>query len=240
MNKYKRKSKTKTLALGIGILSSAAVVSTGFAAWIIAGGDSVTGTGNISADEVVRKEHNIVGLKDDLGSIFFGAPENSTTTYKFLNSSGEKKENLILAASFGVQNVETTLTDTKDSLITIFDDATETGTRFTEETTGDTSYKAAADKNYVAALPTIIWGESGDKTAPGVYINYNSMDTSETTKALFDLKIVFGWGSAFENQNPFDYYNGLDNTEANRDAAATALGALHNVNATFKLTIVTK
>ena len=98
MNKFKKSSKSKSLTLGIAILSSAAIVSTGFAAWVIGGGAKVSVSGTIEADTVINSEHTIVfasgGDQSNLGRIFFGAPETPTgTTYNWLGTEGTDKKN---------------------------------------------------------------------------------------------------------------------------------------------------
>ena len=55
MNKFKKKTRSKMIAASIAILSSAAVVSTGFAAWVISGGDTKGATGTITADAVTER-----------------------------------------------------------------------------------------------------------------------------------------------------------------------------------------
>ena len=62
MNKFKKKTRSKMIAASIAILSSAAVVSTGFAAWVISGGESKTAQGTITADDVSSSLHTILDL----------------------------------------------------------------------------------------------------------------------------------------------------------------------------------
>ena len=65
MNKFKKKTRSKMIAASIAILSSAAVVSTGFAAWVISGGDSENVSGTIKADAVSNQNHLIDNLTGD-------------------------------------------------------------------------------------------------------------------------------------------------------------------------------
>ena len=247
MNKYKRKSKTKTLALGIGILSSAAVVSTGFAAWIIAGGDTATGTGSITAEGVSEAEHTIKFANDTLGTIRFGAPKSlPTTTYSWLKNDATQdsdKENLKVSTTFTVANVTDQLEKTADSVKTLFDDS---ACKLAETTTDDTAkYSKALESNLVAALPSLKWQETAIDTKPGIYVNFVDMQEDSTT-ANFTLDIVFGWGSVFapsdstDPVNPYVYYNNQAKTDYLKSDAETKLGALGNVNATFSLTLTTK
>lgn len=247
MNKYKRKSKTKTLALGIGILSSAAVVSTGFAAWIIAGGDSVTGTGSITAEGVSEAEHTIKFASDALGTIRFGAPKSlPTTTYNWLKNNATQdsdKENLKVSTTFTVENVTDSLEKTAESVKTLFDVS---ACELAETTTDDTAkYSKALGSNLVAAMPLLKWQEAVSDTAPGVYVNFKDMQEDSTT-ANFTLDIVFGWGSAFtpsgsaDPVNPYVYYNNQAKTEVLKSDAKTKLDTLSKVNASFSLTLTTK
>lgn len=65
MNKFKKKTRSKMIAASIAILSSAAVVSTGFAAWVISGGEEVVKTdGTITADEISNEVHTISDYVD--------------------------------------------------------------------------------------------------------------------------------------------------------------------------------
>lgn len=253
MNKYKRKSKTKTLAMGIGILSSAAVVSTGFAAWIIAGGDTVTGTGTIQADTVTNNEH-IIDFPDGktLGSVFFGAPENATNGW--LKNDGTSKEKLTIETTFTVTNVSNftangSQTET-DYLKSIFATSGEgTVCSFAENSASSTdkiSYATAKEKGYVGDVPTFKWGET-DKTSVGVYVNFKDMSSTDGKLGIFDLKIVFGWGTHFNNENPFVFYNKKDRkTKVSESSdltyskdAENSLGELSKIGSTFTLTLVT-
>lgn len=233
MNKFKKSSKAKSLTFGIAILSSAAIVSTGFAAWVITGGAEASVSGTITADTVERKDHKIT-IGSNLESIYFGAPATMDIANAWLSNSGET-ETLILTKTFTVANVDTK--PTNDNIGNLID-GTKTKLEESTETAEANKYSKAATDGYVAALPEVILGSTDPKKeAVGIYINPNSYSGNTAT---FDLKIVFGWGSEFGNINPYLYFNAKDATETNKAAAETGLSAVHNINTSFKLTIVTK
>lgn len=251
MNKFKKSSKSKSLTLGIAILSSAAIVSTGFAAWVISGGAEVSVSGTIKADTVVNNEHTIVfaGETTNLGSIFFGTPKKplTETTYHWLETGDTETENLSISTTFTVANVFETLENTETSIKQIIDIENATSkTRFEETAaTGDgTKYSLLAGKNYLAALPAIKLG--GDGTSVGVHITFDSKDTKNT--ATFNLKIIFGWGSAFGNGGPYVCYNNkpkngfVSETSGTtwKQDAESKLDEISKMKANFKLTLVTK
>lgn len=256
MNKFKKSSKSKSLTLGIAILSSAAIVSTGFAAWVITGGAEASVSGTIEADTVINHEHTIAFANGtataNLGSIFFGTPETKpSTTYSWL-STGETSTEVLSTkeTTFTVANVSETLENTEASIKQIIDiENTTNKTKFEETTTtGDeTKYSTLAgpDKNYLADLPDIKLG--GDGTSVGVHITFASKDTENNT-ATFNLKIVFGWGKKFDNSSPYVYYNNkpkngfVSGTSGPtwKDDALSKLEEIHKMKANFKLTLVTK
>lgn len=245
MNKFKKPSKSKSLTLGIAILSSAAIVSTGFAAWVITGGAEVSVSGTITADEVENNQHTIKFTKGDpknLGEIFYGRPDSDPdpkTQYNWVSSNSTKKQSLSLSATFTVANVNIALTNDADSIGKIIDANKTAFEETTDSADASTKYATLADsdKAYVAALPEVILGGT-DTDSVGVHITLNGDVTDKI--ATFDLKIVFGWGGAFQNKNPYVYYGGQEYTEALGTEATTRLEAIHKMNATFNLTLVTK
>ena len=258
MNKFKKPSKSKSLTLGIAILSSAAIVSTGFAAWVITGGAEVSVSGTIKADTVVNNEHTIVfaGETTNLGPIFFGTPKTKpTTAYSWLSTGETPTEVLSTETTFTVANViDEIKNDDKTSFQKLFDDGNGK-TRFEESTNGTDAtkkYKTLSDKTYLAGLPTILFGDTSDSV--GVHITFVSKDVDNKNTATFKLKIVFGWGDYFKNsitdevENPYVFYNnkekngfvsGTSGTTWKQDAESK-LEEISKMEANFKLTLVTK
>ena len=261
MNKFKKSSKSKSLTFGIAILSSAAIVSTGFAAWVITGGAEASVSGTIEADTIVNHEHSIAfasGVnQSNLGKIFFGTPKKplTETTYHWLETGATETEKLSIETTFTVDNVAAIeLDNTEEKIKNIIDiENTTSRTRFEEgeSSEGDTKYSTLAgpDKKYLADLPAIKLG--GEATSVGVHITFDKKDVSHDIAnniATFNLKIVFGWGEHFDSGSPYVYYNnkpkngfvsGTSGTTWKQDAEAK-LDEISKMKANFKLTLVTK
>lgn len=252
MNKFKKKTRSKMIAASIAILSSAAVVSTGFAAWVISGGDSKEAGGNITADTVINSIHTVKldGVND--GNVFFGAPQEMTNSSAWLkNNTQDKKEDLTASFGFTVAGLEGNVSGEKPS--ELFDS---TKFKLEETTTGEDASKkystyAVADKNYLVAL-TLPSFDFLTKTAydtvakkdPGIYLvpgDYTAGSNGNYGTQHFTVTIQFGWGGKFDNKNPYDYYNtpAMATSSSARSEALKALDELRNIDASFKLTIAT-
>lgn len=242
MNKFKKKTRSKMIAASIAILSSAAVVSTGFAAWVISGGDEVVKTdGTITADEISNQVHTISDLTFvDGNTIYFGAPSNPTsTTSSWLSNNSDKKEKLTVNLSFTVSVHESTLPSPK----TLFEKIEVSEQGQTDTKLNYSTYaEAKAGKGYVADFPTISLGDTYSpevKADTGIYlVKDGELDATRHTQK-FNLTVIFGWGTAFGRQNPYYYYNGKDRNSTNESDAMYKINDLHNMNAKLKITIKT-
>ena len=247
MNKFKKKTRSKMIAASIAILSSAAVVSTGFAAWVISGGESRTAEGTITADQVSSKLHTIKDLTASQ-TINYGGLKTSDKDVKITDANvwlkNDVEEKLLATFDFKVENVQDS-----DEPTDIFKSITLTEAG----ASGTTSYTSMATTGYVATLDsytmstiTYTTGEpklyNDDHTSKtGMYLVKGVADGSVTTTMNFKLYIVFGWGAAFGSKNPWNYYNGLSNANSTtKKSAETALDALHGMNAKLTVTIETK
>lgn len=228
----KRKNKTKSIALGIAILSCAAVVSTGFAAWIISGGAETNVEATITADTVTNNYHTATVTWDTAnnGTICFGHPSSMTNSSAWLtNNSADKVEKLTAVAKVVVANVNESTTDATTLLDT---------TKLTLAEDQTASYATALTAKYVGSVPA--YGATSGNGVGTITLGSATYDSSAKT-ASFDITITFKWGEIFNYQNPYEYYNALTANSSNASAANSALTGLANVNsAKFKLTIVTK
>ncbi len=224
------------IAASIAILSSAAVVSTGFAAWVISGGDEKNAEGSIKADTVSDASHLISDFNWVGGEnvISFGAPEKSSTGGSLLNYEGDVLEKLTASATFKVANLEEGW-----SITTLFDTA---NLNVIENVSSGQNAKYPTDGTLVCTLPKYVEGEV-NKTQAGVYLNTET-GTNEEKKldsGDFKLTVVFTWGTATGKDNPFVYYNKLEVNSANKASASSMLAGVYNLNGVqFKLTIKTK
>lgn len=246
MNKFKKKTRSKMIAASIAILSSAAVVSTGFAAWVISGGDTKDVTGTITADTVVQSYHTIDFTVKDKNKINFGAPAQQTgVSDPWLTNNSTGKESLLATFEFTVANVKTG-EDAYDKLFS----------SITLSAGDDTTYKVASDAKLVSALPTLKKKAydtaaptydsktATDSSAAGIYLVKGSSTTASEGVSLlpFTLYIQFTWGENFGYKNPFYYYN--DGTKTASNNGKDAFDNLDKVakiqSVGFTLTITTK
>lgn len=202
------KKNKKSVFLVSSILGCTALVSVGFAAWVITGSPAEkTADGTIQVDTVdnnivsfVTASSGWVGADDQLdpnsNKIVFGG--KATTGREWLVN--ETLENRTVTYRFVIENYNAL--DSVSATITA---------------SNSTNYTSAVSKGYVAELPTIAPIEHGDKgwTAVG----------GKPTQMSYDLEITFNWGEYFGSKNPMEYYN---------DGTKTA--ATHGVDAEQKLT----
>lgn len=241
MNKFKKKTRSKMIAASIAILSSAAVVSTGFAAWVISGGYSQDVSGTITADAVSNENHLIDGLSKDTQSIVFGGPKADDITKKEGSLVPENSrwlkndantESLTASWAFNVAGFDKAPSDNGLSVI---------GITFTEgaATAGGTTFAKAETDKYVGALPA--WDEkiaASVGTDSGIYLVAGKYDAANK-KMPYTLTVVFTWGEKFGNVNPYFYYNQSNALRNDKDSANTYLSELAKMNANFTLTIKT-
>lgn len=226
MKTFSKRNNKKLVAGLVTVLSAVAVVSTGFASWVISAGDTETATGSITVDTVDNSNvHTMTTPQWDGtgGTVYFGAPtadEKEDFDTPWLTNGGAASV-LTVTATFDVTN---------GSDNSVFETIT------LEETEG-TKYSTAGE--LVGALPTWSSTNTASTAAPCIY-TVNSGTT-------YTVGIKFAWGSHFNGKNPYNFYNAHKATDildgdttyaADADASLTALYALNT--ATYKLTIVTK
>ena len=88
------RNKRKGILMATAILGSAAIVSTGFAAWVITAPSATFAEGNIEVDTVTDNRVKMTAewaSKDD-GTVVFGAPETQAKDAWLINN--EKEEHL--------------------------------------------------------------------------------------------------------------------------------------------------
>lgn len=208
------KNKRKAIVLASSILGCIAVVSAGFAAWVIAGNTAeATAEGNIVVDTVTDKSISLeVAWKDSKNSIVFG----------WGNYTAQENDWLVNEEATTAENLSVTLTLTVGN----FSNLSDTGVSYTVTTTGD-SYENAVTDNLVGALPN------------GTIAKTSFTEVGTTNTATYELTLTFTWGSAFGGENPLKYYNGQTYSSALASEAKTNLEKLENYlnDVTFKVTL---
>ena len=183
MVKMTRKSyKRRKIILGVSLFSSVALVSTGFAAWVLASQAEATESGNITVGTVSDSSIKIsnVQFKDDNDSFIFEPKEEDTAGR--VRNDGVNFENLSVTVT-GEISPNTYVSSATSATIEM------------EVPEGIT---AAIGKNYLV-LPTCA-------TSPQK-LTLNPKEAPDQTVSTFEYTITFEWGSAFNGKNPGEYYD---------------------------------
>lgn len=180
MVKMTRKSyKRRKIILGVSLFSSVALVSTGFAAWVLASQAEATESGNITVGTVSDSSIKIsnVQFKDDNDSFIFEPKEEDTAGR--VRNDGVNFENLSVTVTGEISP------NTYVSSATIEMEVPE-------------GITAAIGKNYLV-LPTC--------ATSAQTLTLNPKESPDETVSTFEYTITFEWGSAFNGKNPGEYYD---------------------------------
>lgn len=223
----------KNLVMFTSLFASLAILSTGFAAWVISGGDVNEKTfGDITVDTVEDKRHNIKSIEcvdtTNKGKIIFGHPENATEGW-LKNDNPDTAEKLVTVFKVTVNNAESA------AVADIFD-GEKCAVTVSAKASTSANYATAKEKNYVGDLPSVKFVSSATATD----------DASKLAEdgSIF-IRLEFKWGSKFTKDgnvvNPYVYYNALSISEYGDEAYST----LNEINtlltgAQFNLKVVTK
>lgn len=180
MVKMTRKSyKRRKIILGVSLFSSVALVSTGFAAWVLASQAEAKESGNITVGTVSDSSIKIsnVQFKDDNDSFIFEPKEEDTAGR--VRNDGVNFENLSVTVTGEISP------NTYVSSATIEMEVPE-------------GITAAIGKNYLV-LPTC--------ATSAQTLTLNPKESPDETVSTFEYTITFVWGSAFNGKNPGEYYD---------------------------------
>lgn len=181
MVKMTRKSyKRRKIILGVSLFSSVALVSTGFAAWVLASQAEAEKTGNITVGTVSDSSIKISNVQFEGNIDYFRfEPKEDDTTGRVRSDDTGPYENLSVTIT-GEISPNTYVTSA------------------TIEMEVPEGITAAIGKNYLV-LPTCA-------TSPQP-LPLNPKEAPDQTVSTFEYTITFEWGSAFENTNPGLYYD---------------------------------
>ncbi len=173
-NSYKR----KVILFGVILFVSIALISTGFAAWIMSTNAKGEQGGNVTVGQVTDSQLKIENLAIDK-NVFAFEPLESDTTGR-VRYDETNKESLTIKVTGTVRPTEF-LGELKIALVI------------------PESVKKAADLGYIV-LPTCA---TTSETTGGYVVTDVTQDG--TYKIAYD--ITFKWGSKFGGQNPGEYYD---------------------------------
>lgn len=205
--------KRKTLTLAISVFALLAIISVGFASWVIT--KTVTPaekSGTFTVETVEEYGVTIDAVWVDKDGVELG----KDPAIVFGNKT-ENKEQWLYSPTIGLQNLSAylkiTVTVTNASAL----EGKKVETRF--------SVNEENLSKYNDALANYITGPSNNST----YNEGEFLGTAFSASTLTITKTVefnFGWGAAFGNVHPIDKWQSY--SSENATAAQTALDALHN------------
>lgn len=237
MAKYTRNSyKRKIIMFGMMIFISIALISTGFAAWVLSTQTKVDNEGNVTVGVVENKSFEITftEIKDqngnDLTKTEGGKIIADSTKMKFsfepvkddeqgrVRWNGTASENLSItfkgtiknATYLGSFNVKMTMTEEVKSLV-----------------------GSETSRKYIIAPDCA--KDSGVELKDSESGAYLSSDNYKLTmngdgSATFEVTVKFGWGDLFGNENPSTYYDtNLTGQAVSDEKVKSILEDFHNV-----------
>lgn len=219
----KKTNKRKSIFLLSAILGSVALVSAGFAAWVITGDAApATAEGTITVDTVENhtlslsyawQETGATGADDD-AKITFGWNDDEVTGTKWLiNNDNTKAEKLTATVRITVGNYSHL-----------------SNLKLTFTPSNATNWTAAVETDKLITAPTIPAEIAKDATG------WTRVDDNNY---YYDLDITCGWGTTFGGTNPMAYYNNQTKTNDLVSHAETNLGKVKTylTDMTFSLKI---
>lgn len=190
MAKITRKSyRRKRVVLGAVLLGGVALVSTGFAAWVLSANASETLPSNVKVGVISDTDMTIELDGSSMGqTISFNAPSTDTTGRIRYGSDEIGAENLTITVSGTITNA-TYLDHLSIKMDTI------------------TAITNAISADYIALVNEDGW-----------YGNeFTISTTGEGSTKTFSYELGFKWGGAFGNVNPSIYYDDAGSTIPDAD-----------------------
>ena len=213
--------KRKTLTLAISVFALLAIISVGFASWVIKRQDqSESADGSITVETINGEVNYLESVTISGNPIHFGTPETMNKPNAWLTASSDAKQQN-LTATLTIVLTKNLEAGEKINLAVKADDS---------DSTKKAAYEAAiatdpTSTNYIKA-PVFKMG--GTEVIELTSANFSKNTSTQKYEAV--VTIAFDWGAAFGGQNPYDYYNGLQFTPVNVSAANTALSELAELN----------
>ena len=231
-------SKSNKFSLGVkiaSVLSCLALTAVGFASWlVIKPADPVERMG---AFEVYTVDENNITIavtpaEGSVPAIVWGKDGEPESEWLLANGVADQS----LSATF---NVTVTSSATGEATAMNLDDII-SGIKVDFAFADKTAYSAALAAGYVAA-PTIKLASRNAVTWSGAADANLATDTiaptADVTTMTFQVVVTFAWGA---NGNPYTYYNGLEWTKENAEAAVACLEAIEALDGdSYTLTVST-
>ena len=209
--------KKRIITLTLSVLAIVMLVGVGFASWVISQSADSDATGNILV-ETVHDKRLQVGTSVS-GSIQFGSPEGSSAAGKWLyedaTAGATVNENLSVTLTVNVQR-PTAFTEAELAALSV------------TPSFGAKLLNGVAEEDYNTALfATDSIVETGARTLSG---------DKKTATVTFTVSLK--WGSLFNEQNPYDFFNdAADAKDLLQDTAGDALAIVAQANTALGTTL---
>ena len=227
MAKLTKKSyRRKRMLMGLSLFMSIALISTGFAAWVISSSQTKSLDGNVSVGNVSDKsiELEVSFAKDsednDLNNIKFEPLETDVTGR--VRNDGKNFESLSVTINGKIKDEGLYLKSLSVELVELVEENGETVPY--DYTSGSSNLQVAEEEGYIV-LPESLnqkiylydFDDKDENLNPGTETTWNFTQASkESTVHEFSYKIEFKWGDKFGGMNPGIYYDQPDNTDEDK------------------------
>lgn len=221
--------KRKLLLPILSVCMVVALVSVGFAAWLITGNDTSDTAEGQFVTYGVTNEYYTVKIDDEntADKIVFGRKDGDYT-YDWLKQEEVEEEKLTKTFKVTITFDDTAITEeaAKKAL-----DKWTISMTFAGDNDG--KYAACKNENYIE-FTGYAFHKDATPTAEASYVEVGTISYSNMS---FDsgvytgyVTLKFGWGTKFDSTNPYGFYNGKENNTENRTDATTCLKALNELN----------
>lgn len=215
--------KRKTMTMMLCLLCTLALVSEGFASWVISVDAEANASGSIEVDTVTDNRVYVsdVTFTSDNSKIYFGAPATMNKEGAWLTNTSSETENLVVTFTFNVYSKSTRQdTDLVDAKVT-------GGALVVTDASGDNSGKTAYDN-----------------AIKNKYIQAGTVNVVNVSTGKYKGTITFAWGEYFKNSsgtsvNPYDYFNSLSSADY-ADVALSVLQSIEKIKCSYSVKITIK
>lgn len=220
--------KRKLIMFGVSIFTALALSATGFAAWVLSQDAKGTVDGNITVGAIDEANIAITNLAFTSGMDAFVFEPREDDEDGRVRNDGVNFESLTAEINWSLSNYQSVGEITVDlklpaSVKAAIDAnylALPAGMTLLTDASSNPVTETIEEKTYYVARYTIAAGltASGNLTdgasTPNNIGEYTVTETDDIKNATFTLGLTFGWGSAFNYENPGVYF---DTTAASAD-----------------------
>lgn len=249
--------KRKTMTMMLCLLCTFALVSVGFASWVISTSTTEEFEGNIVVETITDKRLDVKvsfldgEATDNKNKIVFGRPVSYTSSNNsdWLENDDFSENNLenftlkfkvVISNKTDSSGIQLSISDTLAFDFYAIEKDSESAT------TKNTKYNSFASYSYTPSgsessetkeiVKPINTGDTGTKN-PNITYSYNEEEK------YYEVTVTLGgWGSAFEGNNPYTYYNAITGnnlTDAKIAEAFELIDAIKGLNDLQYVLVVT-